>query len=169
MLEGPPMPRPAIPLPVLRPQAPLVECTECARCCTYVGVGINPPTTPRLATDVLWYLYHERVSVYADEGGEWSVLFETRCRNLRDDRRCDVYAARPHICRGFSNRACDVNAPSPRALTFREPEEFLAWLEATRPRLHARIEAGFVPDAWRAGAEPRQARAGRAVARRARS
>ena len=60
-----------------------VPCTECARCCRYLGVGINAPTTPRLATDVLWYLYHEHVSVYRDEDGEWSVLFETRCKNLQ--------------------------------------------------------------------------------------
>ena len=162
------MPRMPVPLPMLQKSPPLVECTECARCCTYVGVGINDPATPRLATDVLWYLYHERVSVYRDDDGEWSVLFETRCRNLRDDRRCDVYAARPHICRGFDNRSCDVNAPSARALTFREPEEFLAWLQAKRPRLYAKIESGCVPEQWLPRPRLRTARAGRAVARKAR-
>ena len=158
-----------IQLSVRRPAPPLAVCTECARCCTYVGVGINAPTTPRLATDVLWYLYHERVSVYRDDDGEWTVLFETRCRNLSDDRRCDVYAARPHICRGFDNRTCDVNAPSARSVTFREPEEFLAWLQAKRPRLHAKLESGFVPAQWRPEPKPQTARAGRAVARKARS
>jgi Fe-S-cluster containining protein len=162
------MSKTAIPLPVLRTAPPRVECTECARCCGYVGVGINAPTTPRLATDVLWYLYHERVAVYLDDDGEWSVLFETRCRNLRDDRHCEVYAARPHICRSFDNRQCDVNAPGARALTFREPEEFLAWLQARRPRLHAKLEGRFVPDAWLPEQRPQRARAGRAVARRAR-
>ena len=40
-------------LPVLgRERA--VECTECGKCCTYVGVGINAPTSPRYASDVLW-------------------------------------------------------------------------------------------------------------------
>ena len=97
------MPQAPIPLPLLKAAPALVPCTECARCCRYVGVGINSPTTPRLATDVLWYLYHENVSVYLDEEGEWSVLFETRCRNLRADLRCDVYAERPHICRSFDN------------------------------------------------------------------
>jgi Fe-S-cluster containining protein len=168
MLDSSSMTTGPIPLTVLSTRAPLVACIECARCCTYVGVGINPPTTPRLATDVLWYLYHERVSVYRDDDGEWSVLFETRCRNLGDDRRCDVYAARPHICRGFDNRSCDVNAPGARALTFREPEEFLAWLRARRPRLHAKIESGFVPEQWLPKPRPRSARAARAVARKAR-
>ncbi len=158
-----------VPLPMLRPAPPLVECTECARCCTYVAVGINAPTTPRLATDVLWYLYHESVYVYLDDDGEWSVVFETRCRNLGEDRRCGVYVSRPHICRSFDNRSCEVNAPSDAALTFREPGEFLAWLKKTRPRLHHKIEAGFVPGPLRAKPHARTARARRAVARDSRS
>lgn len=155
-----------IKLPVLRAASARVECTECARCCTYVGVGINAPTTPRYATDVLWYLYHEQVSVYRDDDGEWSVLFETRCRNLADDRRCEVYAERPHVCRGFDSASCDVNAPSGRALTFGEPDEFLAWLASKRPRLHAKI-AAFTPERF-APAPTRTARAARVVARRSR-
>jgi len=157
MLSPLPMTRIPLPVPVRQPSAPLVECTECALCCTYVAVGINAPTTPRLATDVLWYLYHEQVYVYLDEDGEWSVVFETRCRNLAPDRRCRVYAERPHVCRGFDNRGCEVNAPARRDLTFREPAEFLRWLGERRPRLLARIEPGFVPEALRAPARPRRA------------
>ncbi len=134
-----------------------------------MGVGINAPTTPRLATDVLWYLYHENVSVYRDEQGEWSVLFETRCRNLRDDLLCAVYDERPHICRGFDNTECDVNAPGARALTFREPAEFLRWLEAKRPRVHAKLEGRFTPERWQPETKANTARARRAVARKARS
>ncbi len=162
------MPSVAIPLPVLRTAPPLVECIDCARCCTYVGVGINAPTTARLATDVLWYLYHERVQVYADDEGEWSVLFETRCRKLGEDLRCTIYPARPHICRSFDNRSCDVNAPGRRALTFREPSEFLAWLQAERKQLYAKIEARFVLGRSAPKQRARTAHVGRAVARKAR-
>jgi hypothetical protein len=163
------MPRVPLPLTVLRPATPLTQCLECARCCTYVAVGINAPTTPRHATDVLWYLYHEGVYVYRDDEGEWSVVFETRCRNLGVDRRCGVYSQRPHICRGFDNRSCEVNAPSDAALSFREPAQFLGWLRKTRPRLHHRIETGFVPEPLRARPRTRTARARRAVARNSRS
>jgi Fe-S-cluster containining protein len=162
------MPHSPIPLPVLQAKQPLVPCTECARCCRYVGVGINAPTTPRLATDVLWYLYHEQVSIYRDEQGEWSVMFETRCRNLRDDRLCGVYEARPHICRSFDNETCDVNAPGERALTFNEPAEFLEWLRAKRPRVYAKLEGRFTPERFQPGTKPNTARARRAVARKAR-
>ena len=77
-----------IPLPMLALDRPLVECTDCGRCCTYVGVGINAPTSPRYATDVLWYLYHQGVYVYVDGEREWSVHFEARCKNLGADLRC---------------------------------------------------------------------------------
>lgn len=162
MLASPsPMKNVRVPLPVVRPAPPTVECTECARCCTYVGVGINAPTTARLATDVLWYLYHENVTVYADADGEWSVMFETRCRNLGEDRLCRVYDSRPHICRGFDNRTCEANDPVQDALTFHEAEEFLAWLRKNKPNVHRKIEKGFVPEALRpTGRGPR----GRAAA-----
>jgi uncharacterized protein len=161
-----------VPLPVLREERPLVECTECAKCCTYVGVGINAPTSPRHATDVLWYLYHENVYVYVDGDGEWSVHFEARCRNLGPDLRCGVYAERPHVCRGFDNRTCEVNDPAHGTLTFREPADFLSWLRERKPRLYARIEKGFVPKALRpdrrATASTARAARRRADARKAR-
>jgi Fe-S-cluster containining protein len=161
-----------IPLPVLQLERPTVECTDCGRCCTYVGVGVNPPNSPRHATDVLWYLYHEGVYVYVDGEGEWSVHFEARCRNLGPDLRCGVYVDRPHICRTFDNRTCEVNDPVQDSLTFREPAEFLAWLREKKPRLLAKIEKGFVPKALRPRevATPRTARVARrrAVARKAR-
>jgi Fe-S-cluster containining protein len=161
-----------IPLPLAASERRLIECTECGRCCTYVGVGINAPTRPRYATDVLWYLYHENVHVYMDGGGEWSVHFEAPCRNLGPDLLCGVYADRPHICRSFDNRTCEVNDAARHALTFREPREFLAWLRAKKPRLYARIATGFVPPPLRepgVGARPRRRRPRRAAATKGRS
>jgi len=116
-------------------------------------VGINTPTTARYATDILWYLYHEKVYVYVDGGGEWSVHFEARCKNLGDDLLCGVYESRPHICRAFDNETCEVNDREHESLTFREPAEFLAWLKAHKPRLFAKIEKRFIPRALRGGEE----------------
>jgi hypothetical protein len=140
-----------VPLPLVpSPPAELVPCTSCAECCTYVAVGINAPTTGRHATDVLWYLYHDRVHVYRDGAGEWSVLFETRCRNLADDRLCGIYPERPHICREFDNTSCDVNMPD-GGLTFREPRQFLEYLSKERPRLYKSLARKFVPAHLRLG------------------
>jgi uncharacterized protein len=161
-----------VPLPVIALDRPLVQCVDCGRCCTYVGVGINPPTSARHATDVLWYLYHEGVYVYVDGEGEWSVHFGARCRHLGPDLRCSIYAERPHICRTFDNRTCEVNDPVHDSLTFREPAEFLEWLRESGPRVYAKIERGSVPRALRsrppATAHTARAARRRAVARKAR-
>jgi hypothetical protein len=135
-----------IELPVL-PQAPqaLVPCTECGRCCTYVAVGINAPTSPRFATDILWYLYHEGVSVYRDEDGDWAVMFQARCRHLQDDLLCAVYAQRPHICRAFDNLGCEVNAPG-KVLTFRHPAEVLEYLKTKRPKVYRTVAKKYLPE-----------------------
>jgi Fe-S-cluster containining protein len=138
--------------PVAKPER--VVCTECGKCCTYVGIGINAPTTPRYATDILWYLYHESLYVYRDGDGEWSVHFETRCRNLADDLLCKVYEDRPHICRAFDDTSCEVNSQEGQSLTFRGPQEFVAWLKARKPRVYAAIEAKYIPPALRDGRAP---------------
>ena len=145
-----------MPTPVPLPLAPveLVPCTRCAKCCTYVGVGINAPDSVRYATDVLWYLYHENVSVYRGGDGQWLVTFETRCKQLQEDLLCGVYEQRPVVCREFDNTACEVNAPG-GGVTFTEPAQFLDWLRARRPRLYARLAHKFVPPALRAGARAR--------------
>ena len=132
-----------IPLPVLGGR-PHVPCTQCAKCCTYVAVGINAPTRPRYATDILWYLYHDGVSVHREEDGQWSVVFETRCSHLERDLLCGVYEERPHICRSFDDTSCEVNAPT-GGQSFTSPAEFLAYLRAEQPRLLRSLERGFVP------------------------
>jgi len=136
------MTRMPLPLPVRAAGGPPVPCTECARCCTYVAIEINAPATARYATDILWYLYHENVSVFLDDDGEWTLQFETRCRNLRDDRLCAIYERRPHVCRDFDNTRCEVNAPGGRS--FREPAEFLDYLKAKRPKVWRKIEKEYV-------------------------
>jgi Fe-S-cluster containining protein len=135
--------RDPIPLPMAPPSI-LVPCTQCAKCCTYVGVGINTPRNLRYASDVLWYLYHENVSVHRDGEGEWMVIFETRCRKLGGDLLCTVYEQRPMVCREFDNTACEVNAPQ-RGQTFTAPDQFLEWLRASRPGLHKKLKQRYVP------------------------
>ena len=142
-----------IPLPMAPPAGALKLCTECGKCCTYVSVGIDEPRSVRQATDILWYLYHENVSVYRDGDGEWSVVFETRCRNLQPDLLCGIYPERPLICRDFDNTTCEVNDPV-GGRTFEAPGEFLEYLKARRPALHRKVAASFVPGATSSPALP---------------
>ena len=125
----------------------LGSCLDCGKCCTYGAVGINAPRNPGYATDVLSYLYHENVYVYRDGDGDWSVHLEARCKNLASDLQCRIYAERPHICRSFDNRTCEVNSKEGQAITFRSPEQFLDWLEVKHPRVYRSIAQKYLPDA----------------------
>jgi len=128
------------------PERRLTVCTECGKCCTYVAVGVDAPDSVRRATDMLWYLFHENVTVYRDGGGEWSVVFETRCRNLQPDLLFSVYEHRPQICRSFDNTTCEINDPE-GALSINTPEQLMDYLRERRPRLFKKVEARFVPPA----------------------
>ena len=55
-----------VPLPVVQETPEPVECTECGKCCTYVGVEIETPKGAKDASDILWYLYHPGVYLYVD-------------------------------------------------------------------------------------------------------
>lgn len=135
-------------LPVVQ-DAPVlgrVSCLQCAKCCTYVAVGINAPTTPKLATEILWHLYHQGVTVCRDEAGEWYVQFEARCRNLGEGNLCTVYLNRPHICRAYDDQSCEVNAPQAGLIEFKEPRQFLDYLKSKRPKVFKAIERKYVPE-----------------------
>jgi uncharacterized protein len=136
-------------LPVLQEKTPegRIPCLQCAKCCTYVAVGINAPTTPKLATEILWHLYHHGVSVCRDEAGEWYVQFEARCKNLGEGNMCTVYVARPHICRAYDDATCEVNAPQERLVEFKEPRQFLEYLAAKKPKVYRAIAEKYVPTA----------------------
>jgi Fe-S-cluster containining protein len=130
---------------VLQQTPELVECTECGKCCTYVGVEIDPPEGAKDASDILWYLYHPGVYIYVDGNDEWSVHFESRCVNLGDDLLCRIYEQRPQICRGFDNQTCEVNDHEHTALTFREPSEFLYWLRENEKKIYKKLKKRFLP------------------------
>jgi hypothetical protein len=122
-------------------------------------VGINAPTTPKLATEILWHLYHQGVTVCRDEAGEWYVQFEARCKNLGPGNMCEVYLNRPHICRAYDDQTCEVNAPQIDLIEFKEPSQFLEYLRGKRPKVFKAIEHKFVPPAHRPGEAPAPARA----------
>ena len=134
-----------VPLPVVQETPEPVECTECGKCCTYVGVEIETPKKAKDASDILWYLYHPGVYTYIDGNKDWSVHFESRCDNLGDDLLCRIYEQRPHICRGFDNETCEVNDHGPTALTIRTPAEFLDWLRENRKKVYKQVQKRDLP------------------------
>jgi Fe-S-cluster containining protein len=78
------------------------------------------------------------------------VQFEARCRNLGEGNLCAVYFNRPHICRAYDDRSCEVNAPQPGLVEFKEPKEFLEYLSRKKPKVYKTIAKKHVP----AGLQP---------------
>ena len=84
-----------------------VHCEHCTgHCCKYVGLPLETPETARDFDDMRWYLMHEGVTIFVEDG-EWYVQFASRCRNLLPDTLCAVYETRPAICRGYKAGECD--------------------------------------------------------------
>lgn len=86
-----------------------ILCEHCtAACCRYVAVPLDKPRTPRDYDDVRWYLMHQNISVFIEDG-DWYIQFQTKCRNLLPDHRCGVYPTRPVICRDYQPGECDYS------------------------------------------------------------
>jgi uncharacterized protein len=131
-------------LPILAPTRQPVGCLTCGLCCTYIAVGIDGPKNAKAASEILWHLYHEGVSIYQDGEDEWMVQFESRCRHLLDDNKCAIYDKRPHICRDYSEVSCEVNAEG-TGITFYAPNEFLDYLARKHRRIYRAIRDTHVP------------------------
>jgi Fe-S-cluster containining protein len=118
-------------------------CSECGLCCTYLAIEIDGPTTVKRATELLWYLYHQHVSLYLNDDS-WMVQFETTCHHLTEDRKCGIYATRPHICREFSEQECEVNTGDD-GQTFYSATTFMEYLKQARPRVYALVMKDYAP------------------------
>jgi Fe-S-cluster containining protein len=121
------------------------SCTSCGLCCSYVAIEVDTPKTVKQATMMLWYVYHEGISLYVNED-EWMVQFDSTCIHLQPDYRCGVYETRPHICREFSEQDCEVNTGDD-GKTFYTAADFMEHLAQTRPRVHAVVKKSFSPPA----------------------
>lgn len=137
---------PALAAPVSTPD-PAVFCPPCGKCCRYVSVGIDPPTSVGRVSTALWILYHRGLSIYESHEGDWFLIVPAACENLRPDGLCGVYENRPFICRDYEVEGCEGTSTEPaERVRFDDPRSLLAWLERKRPALHARcIREGIVP------------------------
>jgi Fe-S-cluster containining protein len=94
---------------------------------------------------VVWYLYHENVSVFVDWEGQWFVKFDTRCKNLTQSGLCGIYERRPAICKDFDWRECENHMTPeegpPDKWLWETPDAFVAWFEKQRPKAAARYRA----------------------------
>lgn len=89
---------------------PGVLCEHCTGyCCRYIALPIDTPTERSEIDFVRWYLLHEGVSVFIEDG-DWYITFQANCRRLLPDNRCGIYATRPKICRDYTTDNCDYHS-----------------------------------------------------------
>lgn len=82
-------------------------CDKCTGlCCRYFALPIETPETRDDYDDIRWYLCHEGVTVFVEEG-DWYINIKNKCRHLDGRNRCDIYAERPKLCRHYSDDNCD--------------------------------------------------------------
>ena len=107
-----------------------VLCEHCAAaCCRYIALPIDKPRTRRDYDDIRWYVMHEGISVFVEEG-DWYIQIKTTCKNLQADNRCGIYQTRPEICREYEPGDCDYStAPYEYDHFFTHPEQVETYYE----------------------------------------
>ena len=84
-------------------------CDRCTgKCCGYFAQPIETPEDWDDFDDIRWYLCHENVSVFVEDG-DWYLNVQNKCRYLsEEDYRCGNYEVRPKICRDYDTDGCDL-------------------------------------------------------------
>ena len=79
-------------------------CGECGgKCCEYVAIEIDKPTSKKEYDHVRWYLAHKNVNVFIDHDKNWYIEFRTECLEMDENKLCTIYQIRPKICREHGN------------------------------------------------------------------
>ena len=83
-------------------------CSGCdALCCRYIALPIENPETRDDFEDVRWYLCHEGISVFVEDG-EWYISVKNSCRYIcPETSKCLNYENRPKICRKHEADGCE--------------------------------------------------------------
>jgi uncharacterized protein len=108
----------------VRPGGPNGDCLRCgSKCCRYLALPIDKPETPGDFNDLHWFLLHDGISVFVEDG-DWYMQIDNPCRALSPSGLCTVYADRPRICRSYRLSECEFTQPdSVYELILRTPEE----------------------------------------------
>ena len=84
-------------------------CERCTgKCCRYIALPIEEPKTRDDFDYIRWYLTHQDVSVFV-ENGDWYIMMQRECQYLLPDHRCGIYLQRPKICREYSTDECEFD------------------------------------------------------------
>ncbi len=86
-----------------------ILCDKCTGlCCRYFALPIDTPEDREDFDDIRWYLCHENVTVFVEDG-DWYVNMDNKCKHLSEnDYRCGIYSTRPKLCRNYTTKDCDL-------------------------------------------------------------
>lgn len=106
---------------------PNQQCMSCGgKCCSYFALPIEEPEDMKDYDDIRWYLLHEGVSVFVEDG-DWFIQIDNRCKALTVDGMCEIYQDRPRICRKYKDDVCEFAVPDgEHELLLRTSEDCMA-------------------------------------------
>lgn len=86
-------------------------CAKCTGlCCRYFALPLDTPEDWDDFDDIRWYLNHEDVSIFVEDG-DWFINVANKCKHLSEkDYTCLIYDKRPKICRGYTEDSCDYTS-----------------------------------------------------------
>ena len=85
-----------------------ILCDKCTGlCCRYFALPIETPEDREDYDDVRWYLSHNNITVFVEDG-DWYINIKNKCQHLKKDYMCGIYNTRPKICRNYSRNDCDL-------------------------------------------------------------
>jgi len=85
-------------------------CDQCSGlCCRYIALPIETPETRKDYDDIRWYLCHEHISVFVEDG-DWYISVKNVCKYLcPETSKCLMYKNRPAICRQHKASGCEFD------------------------------------------------------------
>lgn len=105
-------------------------CEHCtAKCCRYFALPIDTPTSWKDFEFIRWYVAHEDVSVFVEDGS-WYLMVHRECRHLEPDNRCGIYDTRPGICRDYTTDSCEYEDEYVYEKIFETDEQVWEYAEA---------------------------------------
>jgi Fe-S-cluster containining protein len=105
-------------------------CDHCTgKCCKYIALPIETPTSWKEFDDIRWYLAHEDISIFVEEK-TWYLMVHKRCRHLELDNRCGIYETRPRICREYSTNSCEYEDEYTYDKIFETDQQIYEYAEA---------------------------------------
>jgi uncharacterized protein len=111
-------------------------CTRCdAACCKYFAFEIDEPDDEAELDKVYWFMCHEGVTVFVEDG-KWFLQLFNKCRYLLPDGCCGNYDHRPQVCRDYGLDEKDepncefISSDFEYEMEFKTPEAFRIYKDA---------------------------------------